>query len=240
MVSRAHCLVQQPKRAINITNKIESKKANTDKQSGLAILSRSLGTDGTDSHVAWNLEMIIYGINAQNLHKFGGSTVSTLKATLSIIPSIFGGQRSNIFNPFSLDIWDRFEGFPFSTTISSAPDLARETSAFVNAHINWKETPKAHVFKAELPGLKKEEVKVEVEEGRVLQISGERSRENEEKSNKWHWVERSGGKFLRRFRLLENTKLDRVKASIENRVLTVTLPKQEEKKSEVKAIEISG
>ncbi|XP_062149205.1 18.1 kDa class I heat shock protein-like [Alnus glutinosa] len=150
-------------------------------------------------------------------------------------------QRTNIFDPFSLDIWDPFQGFPFTSTIANAPASASETAAFVNARIDWKETPEAHVFKADLPGLKKEEVKVEVEEGRVLQISGERSREQEEKKDKWHRIERSSGKFLRRFRLPENAKMDQVKASMENGVLTVTVPKEEEKKKpEVKAIEISG
>lgn len=81
---------------------------------------------------------------------------------------------------------------------------------------------------------------MEVEEGRVLQISGERSREQEEKNDKWHRMERSSGRFLRRFRLPENAKVDQVKASMESGVLTVTVPKEEVKKPDVKAIEISG
>ncbi|URE32072.1 Hsp20/alpha crystallin family, partial [Musa troglodytarum] len=122
-----------------------------------------------------------------------------------------------------------------------APQLVSDASAFANTSIDWKETPEAHNFKADLPGAKKEEVKVEVEEGRVLQISGERSKEEEEKNDKWHRVERSSGKFLRRFRLPENAKVDQVKASMENGVLTVTMPKEDaKKKPEMKSIEISG
>ena len=134
---------------------------------------------------------------------------------MSLIPSLLG------------DIW---------SPVSSLD----ETSAFTNVHVDWKETPEAHVFKADLPGLKKEEVKVEVEEGRVLQISGERKKEEEEEGDKWHRVERSWGKFIRRFRLPQKAKLDHVKAVMENGVLTVTVPKEEVKKPEVKAIEISG
>lgn len=148
------------------------------------------------------------------------------------------GRRSNVFDPFSLDIWDPFEGF--SSSVANIPSSARETSALANTRIDWKETPEAHVFKADLPGLKKEEVKVEVEDGRVLQISGERSREQEEKNDKWHRVERSSGKFMRRFRLPENTKMDQIRASMENGVLTVIVPKEDVKKPEVKAIDISG
>ncbi|THG00733.1 18.1 kDa class I heat shock protein-like [Camellia sinensis] len=159
---------------------------------------------------------------------------------MAMILRIFGGQRSNIFDPFSLDIWDPLEGFPFSTTLANIPISALETSAFANNRIDWKETPEAHIFKANLPGLKKEEVKVEVEERRVLQISGERSKELEEKNDKWHRVERSSGKFLRRFRLLENAKVDQVKATMENGVLTVTVPKEKVKKPEVKSVKISG
>ncbi|CAL9106663.1 unnamed protein product, partial [Musa textilis] len=161
-----------------------------------------------------------------------------LVAAMSIV------RRSNIFDPFSLDVWDPFQGFPFDSFRSlseTRPSFVSDASAFANTSIDWKETPEAHIFKADLPGAKKEEVKVEVEEGRVLQISGERSKEEEEKNDKWHRVERSSGKFLRRFRLPENAKVDQVKASMENGVLTVTMPKEEaKKKPEMKSIEISG
>ncbi|VVB16622.1 unnamed protein product [Arabis nemorensis] len=159
---------------------------------------------------------------------------------MSLIPSIFGGRRSNVFDPFSQDVWDPFEGFfTPSSALANAP-TSRDVAAFTNARVDWKETPEAHVFKADLPGLKKEEVKVEVEDKNILQISGERSKENEEKNDTWHRLERASGKFMRRFRLPENAKVEEVKATMENGVLTVTVPKTPEKKPEVKAIDISG
>ncbi|KAI5386625.1 18.2 kDa class I heat shock protein [Lathyrus oleraceus] len=158
---------------------------------------------------------------------------------MSLIPSFFGNRRSNVYDPFSLDVWDPLKDFPFPSSALSA-SFPRENSAFVSTRVDWKETPEAHVFKADLPGLKKEEVKVEVEDDRVLQISGERSVEKEDKNDEWHRVERSSGKFLRRFRLPENAKMGQVKASMENGVLTVTVPKEEIKKPDVKSIEISG
>ncbi|KAK9158932.1 hypothetical protein Scep_005506 [Stephania cephalantha] len=142
---------------------------------------------------------------------------------MSIIPSFFGNR--SLLNDFP--IWD-----PFSSTA--------DNSGIINAQIDWKETPEAHVIKADLPGLKKEEVKVELEDGRVLQISGERKTEKEDKNEKWHRIERSHGRFSRRFRLPEDAKVDGVKAAMENGVLTVTIPKAEVKKPEAKAIEISG
>ncbi|KFK27509.1 hypothetical protein AALP_AA8G392500 [Arabis alpina] len=161
---------------------------------------------------------------------------------MSLIPSIFGGRRSNVFDPFSSDVWDPFEGFftPTSALANANASTARDVAAFTNARVDWKETPEAHVFKADLPGLKKEEVKVEVEDKNILQISGERSKENEEKNDKWHRLERASGKFVRRFRLPENAKVEEVKATMENGVLTVTVPKTPEKKPEVKSIDITG
>ena len=153
---------------------------------------------------------------------------------MSLIPSL---RRSSIFDPFSFDVWDPFKDFQLPSPFR---EFSGENSAFLNTRIDWKETPEAHVLKADLPGLKKEEVKVEVEDDRVLQISGERKVEKEEKNDTWHRVERSSGKFQRRFRLPENAKMDQIKASMENGVLTVTIPKAEVKKPDVKAVEISG
>ncbi|CAL5407434.1 unnamed protein product [Camellia sinensis] len=155
---------------------------------------------------------------------------------MALIPSIFGGRGSNIFDPFSFDIWD-----PISEGSGVAARETSAASAIANAKIDWKETPETHIIKADLPGLNKAEVKVEVgEDGRVLQISGERSQEEEEKTDKWHRVERVRGKLMRRFRLPENVKMDEIKASMENGVLTVVIPKEQEKKPEVKVIDISG
>ncbi|CAD6239471.1 unnamed protein product [Miscanthus lutarioriparius] len=148
-------------------------------------------------------------------------------------------RRSNVFDPFSMDLCDPFDNM-FRSIVPSASSSSDETAAFANARIDWKETPEAHVFKADLPGVKKEEVKVEVEDGNVLVISGQRSREEEDKNDKWHRVERSSGQFTRRFRLPENAKTEEVKAGLENGVLTVTVPKAAVKKPEVKSIQISG
>ncbi|KAH9701509.1 17.6 kDa class I heat shock protein 2 [Citrus sinensis] len=151
---------------------------------------------------------------------------------MSLIPSFFGNRRSSVSDPFSLDVWDPFRDFPFPSGYSSAlsSQFPPETSAVVNARVDWKETPEAHVFKADLPGLRKEEVK----------ISGQRKIEKEDKNDTWHRVERSSGMFSRRFRLPENVKMDQIKASMESGVLTVTVPKVEVTKPDVKAIEISG
>ncbi|KAK3160281.1 hypothetical protein QOZ80_1BG0057430 [Eleusine coracana subsp. coracana] len=146
-------------------------------------------------------------------------------------------RRSSVFDPFA-DFLDPFD--VFCSVAPAAASSERDAAVFANARIDWKETPEAHVIKADIPGVKKEEVKVVVEDGNVLVISGERSKEKEDKNDKWHRIERSSGKFMRRFRLPENAKVDQVKAGLENGVLTITVPKAEVKKPEVKSIQISG
>lgn len=60
----------------------------------------------------------------------------------------------------------------------------RETQAVASTAVDVKETPTAIIFQADMPGLKKEEVKVQVEDGNVLSIRGERHREKREESDR--------------------------------------------------------
>lgn len=80
---------------------------------------------------------------------------------------------------------------------------------------------------------------MQVVDGKTLEISGERKKEEVQKGDTWHRVERSQGSFLRRFRLPENTSPDEVKAQVLDGVLTVTIPKVAKPKQKVRQIEIS-
>ena len=97
------------------------------------------------------------------------------------------------------------------------------------------EDEKEYLVKADLPEVKKDEVKVTVENG-VLTITGERKMEKEEKDKKYHRVERSYGNFLRSFTLPDGADGTKVNAEFKDGVLKVHLPKSE--KAKPKAIEV--
>lgn len=101
--------------------------------------------------------------------------------------------------------------------------------------VDITEDDKEWLVKAELPEVKKEEVKVTVENG-VLTISGERKLEKEEKTRKYHRVERAYGNFWRTFALPDGADSSKVNAEFKDGVLKVHLPKSE--KSKPKAIDV--
>lgn len=97
------------------------------------------------------------------------------------------------------------------------------------------EDEKEFVIKAELPEVKKEDVKVTVDDG-ALTIRGERKSEHEEKGKKFHRTERSYGSFERTFTLPESTDAGKISSDYKDGLLTVRLPKNANGKS--KAVEI--
>jgi HSP20 family protein len=101
--------------------------------------------------------------------------------------------------------------------------------------VDIAETPEEFLIKAELPEVKKEDVKVTVENG-VLRIEGERRQEKEEKTKKFHRIERAYGSFVRTFVVPDNIDEAKVSAEFKDGVLNVHLPKTE--KAKHKAIEV--
>lgn len=103
--------------------------------------------------------------------------------------------------------------------------------------INVSETPQAYLIKAELPGVKKEDVHLTVENG-LLTLRGERKYESEHKDEKVHRVETAYGSFARQFRVPEDASADGIEASYKDGVLHVRLPKVPPKTSEAKRIPV--
>ena len=101
--------------------------------------------------------------------------------------------------------------------------------------VDISETDGEYLIKAEIPDVKKEDVKVTVEDG-VLTIQGERKHEKEEKGTKFHRIERSYGTFVRTFSLPDVIDEEKVKADFKDGVLNLHLPKSE--KAKPKAIEV--
>ncbi len=98
-----------------------------------------------------------------------------------------------------------------------------------NPAVDICETQEAYVLKAELPGLKKDEVKITLANN-VLSIAGEKKSETTSEKSKIHRVERVTGAFQRSFSLPMAVKGDKIEASYKDGVLEITVPKSDESK----------
>ncbi len=145
----------------------------------------------------------------------------------------------------ALTRWDPFRELEdlqsrLSTLFGRAP-LRKNGGKEVMTVAEWAplvditEDEKEYLIKAELPEVKKEEVKLTVHDD-VLSISGERKYEKEEKGKKYHRVERAYGSFTRSFTLPEDADASKVAADYKDGVLKVHLPKSE--KAKPKSIEV--
>lgn len=94
--------------------------------------------------------------------------------------------------------------------------------------VDISETDNEFEVSVELPGMKKEDINVDLDNGR-LSISGERKFEKEEEGKNYHRVESSFGSFNRSFQLPESINEESIEAKYDNGVLNITIAKREEK-----------
>ncbi|MGB1873625.1 MAG: Hsp20/alpha crystallin family protein [Akkermansiaceae bacterium] len=137
-----------------------------------------------------------------------------------------------------LEKWDPMKEFNqlgqrLSSFFEGKNDSSSITGELFDADTpDWKpacditEDEQEYLVTADLPEVKKDEVKVNIDNG-VISISGERKTKSEkkDKDKKYHRIERSYGSYQRSFRLPENVKEEGVKAEFKDGVLRVHLPK---------------
>jgi HSP20 family protein len=155
-------------------------------------------------------------VNTINTHSQGGSTMAIVR-----------------WDPFREleEMSDRLNRMITRPGSAQSAGQAKEvmTVADWSPTVDISETEAEYAIKAELPEVKKEDVKVTVEDG-VLTLQGERKQEKEEKGKKYHRVERSYGRFVRSFTLPDSVDESKVKAEYTDGVLHLHLPKSEKAK----------
>ena len=137
---------------------------------------------------------------------------------------------SELDRAFDDPIWPRF-GFP------ALRRLAVPSAAGWSPRVDVFEKDNRLVTKVDLPGVKKEDVTVEVTDGH-LALSGERKRESEETTDGVYRSEREHGSFYRAVPLPEGVKLEDVKASFADGVLEVSVPLPARTQAKVRKVEI--
>ncbi len=135
----------------------------------------------------------------------------------------------------TLSIWDPFQEMETlldrynrssRKTLANSDDRSFEVGDWMPV-VDIEETEEAFAIKAELPGVEKDDVSINIDKG-VLTIKGEKKTETEDK--KRHRVECSYGSFVRSFTLPQSIKVDEVQAEYNNGILNLTIPKSEEEK----------
>jgi HSP20 family protein len=105
--------------------------------------------------------------------------------------------------------------------------------------VDIQETDTEYLVKAELPEVKKEDVKVTIEGG-VLTLQGERKQEKEEKGKKFHRIERAYGSFLRTFTVPADAEEGKVAAEFKDGILWVHLPKTDKPRPRTVDVKIAS
>lgn len=130
--------------------------------------------------------------------------------------------------------WDNL----FDSLFFRFPAVNVETENSWLPRVDVHDTEKEVVIDAELPGVDKKDIKVEVKD-QTLTLAGERKYEEKTEKDNYHRIERRYGKFSRTFSLPKTIDAGKVKAKYTNGILTLTLPKKEEAKPKEIQVEVS-
>src|SRR4029450_5764144 len=140
--------------------------------------------------------------------------MNTLNKVITWNPLREMDEALNRFNPFFL------AGFP---NRMGSGEIHRLTVAGWSPEVDISQDDHEYLLKADLPEMKKDDVRVTVEDG-ILSVSGERKSVKEEQKKKFHRIERSFGNFRRSFTLPEDADSTKVTAEFRDGVLKVHLP----------------
>lgn len=136
------------------------------------------------------------------------------------------------------EVSDRLGAFFGRTPVRTEKGKEAMTLADWAPLVDITEDEKEYLIQAELPDVKRDDVKVTVENG-ILTMTGERRMEKEEKDRKYHRIERAYGTFMRSFTLPEGTDGGKVAAEFKDGMLTVRLPKTEAAKPKTVEVKVS-
>ena len=117
------------------------------------------------------------------------------------------------------------------------PDSEGDTRYEWSPSVNISETDQEYLIRAELPDVKKEDVRVTIEDG-MLTVSGERKQKLEENKEKFHRVESFYGNFSRSFSLPENADITATRADSKDGIITVHVPKARVEVKKLKEIRV--
>jgi len=144
--------------------------------------------------------------------------------------------NKDLLGPFGFDrsihqLFDSFMDFPkeWDFPIKGTNELFPK--------VDISETPQQYDIRAEIPGMKKEDIKISVNKN-VLTLSGEKKEEKKIEDKKVHRMESYYGSFQRSFVLPDGIKADKVEATFKDGVLAITVPKSEETKEKTVEIKV--
>ncbi len=138
------------------------------------------------------------------------------------------------YHPF-----DEFKDFSsrFNSLLSEFENKEFSSLSDFNPVVNTREGEFAYHVDADLPGVKKEDIKINVK-GNMITLSGKRSHKEEVKEEDYHSLESSFGKFERSFTMPEDADVENITASNKDGVLEVVIPKLKSESQKVKKIEV--